>query len=103
MIDEFALAAAVAERLIALRGGPRFDGKRWTDQVGAAHAAAIVRETIRAVLGEAAARTNDLDDAARLRTAARLDAVLRVVKSFPALTVEAAEPGGGSGGEPVDF
>ena len=52
MIDEFALAAAVAERLIALRGGPRFDGKRWTDQVGAAHAAAIVRETIRAVLGE---------------------------------------------------
>ena len=104
MIDEFALAAAVAERLIALRGGPRFDGKRWTDQVGAAHAAAIVKETIRVVLGEAAARTNDLDDAARLRTAARLDAVLRVVKSFPVLTVETADSAdGGSGGEPVDF
>ena len=95
MIDEFALATAAAERLIAHRGGPRFDGRRWTDQVGTAHAAAVVKETIRAVLGEAAVRTNDLNDAARLRTAARLDAVLRVVKSFPALTVEAADTGGG--------
>ena len=43
---------------------------------------------MRAVLDEAAEISNDLDDAARLKTATRLDAVLRVVKSFPALTIE---------------
>ena len=88
MIDEFALAKAAAERLIALRGGPRFDGKTWQDQTGPAHAAATAREVVRAVLDEAAEISNDLDDAARLKTATRLDAVLRVVKSFPALTIE---------------
>jgi hypothetical protein len=80
---------------MALPGGPRFDGRRWTDQIGPAHESAVVRETIRALLDEAAAQTNDLNDAARLRTAARLDAVLRVVKSFPALTIETADSAGG--------
>jgi hypothetical protein len=56
MIDEFALARAAAERLIALRGGPRFDGKRWQDQTGPSHAAAVAKETVRAVLSEAADR-----------------------------------------------
>jgi bacterioferritin (cytochrome b1) len=91
MIDEFALAKAAAERLIALRGGPRFDGKKWQGQTGPAHAAATAREVVRVVLDEAAEITNDLDDAARLKTATRLDAVLRVVKSFPALTIEGGE------------
>jgi hypothetical protein len=91
MIDEFKLAAAAAERLIAAVRGPRFDGKTWVDHVGPAHAAAVAKETVRAVLSEAAESTNDLDDAARLCTAARLEAVLRVVKSFPALIVEEVE------------
>ena len=49
------------------------------------------REAVRTVLADAAQKTNDLDDEARLKTAARLDAVLKVVRSFPALTVEAEE------------
>jgi hypothetical protein len=54
MIDEFKLAAAAAERLIAAVRGPRFDGKTWVDHVGPAHAAAVAKETVRAVLSEAA-------------------------------------------------
>jgi hypothetical protein len=90
MIDEFALAAAASTALLAQPDGPRFDGKRWIDGVGSAHAEATARE-VRTVLAEAAHKTNDLDDEARLKTAARLDAVLKVIKSFPALTVEAGE------------
>jgi len=89
MIDEFALARAARERLLALPCGPRFDGKRWMDGIGPAHAGAAAREVVREVLAEAAEKTNDLDDAARLPTAARLAAVLKVVASFPELTVEA--------------
>ena len=89
MIDEFALARAARDRLLALSGGPRFDGKRWMDGVGPAHAGAVAREAVREVLAEAAEKTNDIDDAARLPTAARLAAVLKVVASFPELTVEA--------------
>lgn len=88
MIDEFALARAAREQLMALSGGPRFDGKRWMDGIGPAHAGAVAREAVREVLAAAAAKTNDLDDAARLPTAARLEAVLRAVASFPELTVE---------------
>ena len=88
MIDEFQLAAEAAGRLAAAPRGPRFDGKKWRDSIGPAHAAATAREVVRMVLDGAAEETNDLDDAARLKTAARLDAVLRLVKSFPALTVE---------------
>jgi hypothetical protein len=88
MIDEFALARAARDRLLALSGGPRFDGKRWMDGIGPAHAGAVARETVREVLAEAAEKTNDIDDAARLPTAARLAAVLKVVASFPELTVE---------------
>ena len=93
MTDEFALAQAAAAALLAQSGGPRFDGKRWIDAVGPAHADAAARETVREVLAAAAERTNDLDDMVRLKTAARLDAVLKVVRSFPALTVEAVEGG----------
>jgi hypothetical protein len=88
MIDEFALGRAARARLLVLPGGPRFDGKRWVDGIGPAHAGAVAREMVREVLAEAAERTNDLDDAARLPTAARPAAVLRVVASFPELTVE---------------
>ena len=91
MIDEFALAAAASTALLAQPDGPRFDGKRWIDGVGSAHAEATAREAVRTVLAEAAHKTNDLDDEARLKTGARLDAVLKVVRSFPALTVEADE------------
>jgi hypothetical protein len=91
VIDEFALAAAASTALLAQSDGPRFDGKRWIDDVGPAHAEATAREVVRTVLAEAARKTNDLDDEARLKTAARLDAVLKVVRSFPALTIEAEE------------
>jgi hypothetical protein len=91
VIDEFALAAAVATALLAQPDGPRFDGKRWVDGVGPAHAEATAREAVRTVLADAAQKTNDLDDEARLKTAARLEAVLKVVRSFPTLIVEAEE------------
>ena len=93
LIDEFALAQAAPARLLAHPSGPRFDGKRWADAIGPAHADATARETVREVLLDASNRTNDLDDAARLKTAARLDAVLKIVRSFPALTIEASVEG----------
>jgi hypothetical protein len=90
LIDEFALAQTAAARLLAYPDGPRFDGRKWIDAIGPAHGAAAAREAVREVLAEAAESTNDLDDAARLKTAARLDAVLKIVRSFPALTIEAS-------------
>jgi hypothetical protein len=100
LIDEFALALAASERFLAHPSGPRFDGKKWTDAIGPAHADAAARETLREVLLEASNRTNDLDDAARLKTAARLDAVLKIVRSFPALTVEARASACAGSGRP---
>jgi hypothetical protein len=93
LIDEFALAQTAAARLLAHPEGPRFDGRKWTDAIGPAHGGAMAREAVREVLLDASNRTNDLDDAARLKTAARLDAVLEIVRSFPALTIERSEEG----------